>query len=140
MDFTPQSEEDILNLLPDGEYEFLVKASEKHLSKSGNLSTKLTLSVYDAQGRDHTTFCYLSPNFMFLLKHFCDATGLEDAYATGKVTPEMCLNRTGKCKVIIEQPAEGTNFLPKNVVKDFLKPKFADKDSKPDFVDSDISF
>ena len=122
LSFNPLSEVDILNLLPEDEYDFVVKNADNHRSmKTGNQSIKLTLGVYDKAGRENTVFCYLSPNFMFLLKHFCDSVGLEESYEKGILNPAICVNRSGRCKILIEEPEVGTNYMPKNVVKDFIK-------------------
>lgn len=145
LNFSPQSETEILNLIPDGEYDFVVYESVKHLSKSGNISIKLTLNVFDNNKQIHTIFCYLTSNFMFLLKHFCDSVGLEEAYSKGILSPEMCGGKRGRCKVIIEDAQEGTSYPPKNVIKDFLKPNSLQFTSGtgeivPDFEREEIPF
>lgn len=117
LQFTPKNEAELFDLLPEGIYSFKVMESALHVSQSsGNQSIKLVLDV-----KGHEIKCYLSVNYLFLLKHFCDATSLEDAYAQGTLSPDLCRAKTGLCKVIIEQPEEGTNYFPKNVIKDFIK-------------------
>jgi len=141
LSFNPQSEVDILNLMPDGEYDFVVKSADNHRSmKTGNQSIKLTLSVYDKAGKENTVFCYLSPNYMFLLKHFCDATGLEGAYEAGNLSPELCFGKSGRCKIAIEEPAEGSNYLPKNTVKDFVKGAKSVTVDNSEFINDAIPF
>lgn len=142
LNFLPLEEEDLLNLLPDGTYDFLVKESVKHRAPSGNLSIKLTLGIYDNKGAERIIFCYLSQNYMLLLKHFCDSVGLDSAYQSGALSPEICVNRSGKCKVITEHPEEGSTYQPKNVVKDFIKAdnKINMVVTKDDFVDSELPF
>jgi hypothetical protein len=121
LEFDPLTEEQLFNLMPAGDYDFYVKGAEKHLSKSGNMSIKLTLAVYDANGKEFTIPCYLTTKYMFLLKHFMDAVGLDREYNQGKLTPEICFNLSGRCRVEVEEPEEGSPFFPKNVIKDFLK-------------------
>lgn len=143
LNFAPQSEQELLNLIPDGEYNYLVKDAVHHRSKSsGNESIKMTLTVYDQHGREHTIYCYLTTNYMFLLKHFTDSCGLESAYENGSLSPEMCKNQVGRCKVIIEQPEEGTNYLPKNIIKDFCKRQMSEppKSELNSIDDKDIPF
>lgn len=117
LSFTPKSENELFDLLVDGVYPFKVVDAAPHTSQTtGNQSIKLVLDV-----KGHEIKVYLSVNYLFLLKHFCDTVGLEDAYKQGKLSAELCKNKSGLCKVIIEEPAPGTNFFPKNVVKDFVK-------------------
>ncbi len=147
LNFLPKSEQDLLELMPDGEYDFLVRAAENYRNpNNGNQSIKLTVEVYDKNGKAKSIFCYLSPNFLILLKHFCDAVGLEYAYQAGTLSAEMCLSQSGRCKVIIKQPKEGTNYQPKNEIKDFIKgdkkpmiPPATDN-SKDDGFDNDLPF
>ena len=85
LNFNPQTEEQVLNLLPDGEYPFYVYDAENWIGKTGKESIKLTLKVIDQNGAERSVFCYLSPNYLFLLKHFCDAVGLQEAYQKGNL-------------------------------------------------------
>lgn len=144
LNFSPQSEEEVLNLLPTGEYDFLVKNAEHYTAPStGNQSIKLTLSVYDANGVEKTLTCFLTVKFMFLLKHFMDSVGLSEQYNAGNLSAEMCLNQSGRCKVIIEQPKDGSPYGPKNTIKDFIKKSDAvslPAEQKNDFIDDTIPF
>ena len=120
--FAPQTEEELLDLMPDGEYEFYVKEANRHINpRNGNTSIKLNLGIIDHHGREKELVCYLSINYIFLLKHFCDATGLEEVYKTGKLDIGHCLKQSGKCVVGREEPAPGTRFRTKNVILDFVK-------------------
>lgn len=123
MDFEPKEEHELYDLLPEGEYDFYVKGAEKHLSKAGNLSIKLTLAVYNEMAKEYTLSCYLSPKYAKTLKHFCDATGLEEQYKKGSLLPEMCVNMSGRVKVAVREPEPGSNFERQNEVKDFKKGK-----------------
>ncbi len=144
LQFPPKSEEEILALLPDGEYDYLVKNAAPHRSQAGNESTKLLIAVYKPDGDSIDITVYLSPNYLLLIKHFCESNGLDQAYLSGKLDTMDCINRTGRCKVIIEQPKEGTNFLPKNVIKDFIKNSSATPPVAPvennEFKDDDLPF
>ena len=117
MRFNPLSEEEVLNLLPEGEYDFVVQAAEDKVSQKGNDMIKLTLGIWDKKGQEHTVFDYLA--MMFKIKHFADATGLESLYQSGGYDASDCLGKSGKCKVLQEE-GKGA-FPPKNIVKDYIK-------------------
>lgn len=143
LEFDPLSEEDCLMLLPEGEYPFLVIDAAKNLSKAGNLSIKVTLEIEHPPGQFTKIYDYLSTKLMYKLKHFCDAAGLQDAYQEGKLDPQMCLGRQGKCK--IKRDAGEGDYQPKNSVKDYCKPSIAslqsgNKAGTPDLDSSDIPF
>lgn len=121
MRFQPLSEVELLNLLPDGDYDFLVKAAEDTVSKkSGAPMIKLTLSIWDTNNYERTVFDYIMPAIMRKLKHFADAIGIEDLYEAGGYSANDCVNKSGKCKIITDMK-EGSTFDPSNVVKDYIK-------------------
>lgn len=143
LEFEPETEEQLLSLLDEGTYDFFIPKAEKHLAKSGNLSIKLTVEVYNNLGVKKVLYCYLSTKYKLLLKHFCDATGHEEAYSSGRVTPEICENMNGRCMVGIEEPEEGSNYNKKNYIKDFLKrdPNHkAPEIKKDEFIDDILPF
>jgi hypothetical protein len=141
MRFNPMSEQEVLNLLNPGEYDFLVKNAEDTRSKSGNEMIKLTLCIWDNQNREHTVFDYLLEAMMYKVKHFADSVGLESEYVSGAFAAHHCMNKTGRCKIIIDD-ATDSNFPPKNAVKDYIKSvaKPIVSNPKNDSVDSDIPF
>lgn len=141
LNFNPLTEEELQTLLGEGQYEFLVRNAEVHISKtSGNKSIKLTIAVYDDKGKEFLLFVYLTVNFMRLLKHFCDATGLTENYLKGQLTPQDCIGKHGLCQVAIEKQ-EGTAYPPKNVIKDFItSDKLAKKPQTVDFEDDALPF
>jgi hypothetical protein len=116
--FQPKSEEEVLNLLKPSTYDFLIKQAENAVSKKGNSMIKLTVVVYDEQARERYITDYLMEAMLYKVKHFCDATGLEEKYQQGKFDAMDCINRTGKCKVRIE---ESDGYAPKNSIQDYLK-------------------
>lgn len=127
LSFAPLSEIELLNLMPDGTYDFLVKEANHHRSQTtGNESIKLTLAVYDNNGREHKVYCYLTPAYMKLLAHFCNATGLTQAYEAGSLSAAMCVNQAGKCIIGRDEPEFGSKYSPKNVIVDFLKRESVD--------------
>lgn len=143
MNFPPLSEEEVLNLLPNGEYDFLVKAAEDKVSKAGNDMIKLTISIWDDKNIEHTIFDYLLTSMMYKVKHFADSVGLEAEYKAGGYTADHCVNKSGRCKVFIDNP-EDSNFPPKNAIRDYIKGTVKIEPPKPhpdqNLFDSDIPF
>lgn len=119
MKFKPCTEEEALNLLPDGEYEFLVKKAEDKVSKNLNDMILLHISIWDKSGKEHFIKDYLMEAIAYKIKHFCEAVGLTAEYEAGEFDARHCENLTGKCKVIIEQQKD-TAYPPKNVIKDYI--------------------
>lgn len=144
LEFEPETEEELANLAEDGDYPFMVVKSEPHVKKeNGNKSIKLTLKFFDNKNKERIVFCYLSVAFKKLLKHFCDATGNEDAYKSGKVSAATCENMSGIFKIGRSIPEEGSNYSPQNVVIDFIKRdpnQKAPEEKKNDFINDDILF
>lgn len=116
--FQPKTEEEVLNLLKPGTYDFLIKQAENAVSKKGNAMIKLYVCIFDEQRRERYVTDYLMEAMLFKVKHFCDATGLEEKYQQGKFDAMDCINRRGKCKVRIE---ESEGFAPKNSIQDYIK-------------------
>jgi hypothetical protein len=143
--FTPLSELECLNLMQPGEYDFSVEKAEPKVSKkTGKDMIMLTLRVYDNLGRERVVIDHLIDSLMYKVKHFCDSVGLEAEYAAGGFLPEICVGRSGKCKIIIDEPEEGSPYQPKNAVKDYIKrtaSQIAKEPVKDDgFGDKDIPF
>ena len=147
MKFNPLPESEVLNLLPVGEYEFYVKDAEDTVSqKSGAEMIKLTIAVIDKNGNERTVFDYLLESMMYKVKHFADAVGLEAEYEAGGYSAASCKNRSGKCKIIIDQPEEGSPYNPKNAVKDYVKrnpdaePIKREPEKEKELFDEDLPF
>lgn len=148
MKFQPLSEVDVLNLLPAGEYDFVVADAKDDISKSGNEMIKLTLTVIDNMNRERTVYDYLLPSMMHKVRHFAYAVGLEKEYESGGYTAYQCKNKSGKCKIIVVDEPE-SSYPPRNNVKDYIKadasnpvklksPEMPKAD--PLFQDSDLPF
>lgn len=121
MKFTAKTDKEIgsMGLLPKGEYDFEVSKATDEISKEkGNEMIKLTLGVYSISGDKVTVLDYILEAMAYKLKHFCDAVGLAKEYAEGHITADMCVNRSGRCKVGIEPETE--KYSAKNTVKDYL--------------------
>ena len=118
LSFAPQTEQEVLNLLKPGVYDFQVRAAEDTISKKNNPTIKLTLVTWDSSGRERFIKDYLSTSLMYKLKHFCDAVGLEAKYEAGSFGAADCVGKTGKFKLRVE---EQDGYAPKNAVQDYVK-------------------
>lgn len=119
--FDPSDDTQLFDLMKEGEYDFLVKDAKAHINqKNGNQSIKLSVQVYNADGSSRIIDCYLSVNYKKLFAHFFSAVGLEDACKSGAITPEICINKSGRCLIGVDAQ-EGSKFDPKNVILDFVK-------------------
>jgi hypothetical protein len=88
MKFDPKDAE--FPVLPEGDYDALVKDAEDKQSKAGNDMIKLTVQVY--HGSEKYSFdTYLAS--AFAAKAFCEATGLQDLFAAGELTPAYCIGK-----------------------------------------------
>lgn len=154
--FNPLSEEEVLNLIEPGIYDFQVKEAADGTSKtSGNPRIALILTVWDKNGKERIVFDYLTVAMMYKIKHFCDATGLEKMYQAGTFSSKDCIGKSGKCKIRID---ESPGYPPKNAVADYVmtdkgavkvplanesslgrRPEFSSK-TKDELTDDDIPF
>jgi len=140
--YLPMSENEIMtaNLLPDGVYPFRVRSAAWHVNQSnGNRSMKLDLYI-EHKGRSHIIFCYLTPKFMKIFKHFHDTTGLECHYEAKSLTPELATNKTGRVHIYTDIPEVGSKYDPKNAVKDFIKPGVEIKTKSVEESKNEVSF
>lgn len=120
LNFTPKTEEELKGpLFQKGEYDFDIIGAEDTASKAGNQMIKLLLKVYHSDGSVTQVFDYLLETLEYKIKHFCDTTGLAIEYQSGVLDADMCLNRSGKCKLDIQKDKSG-QYEDKNVVKDYI--------------------
>jgi len=113
--FEPKTEEQISNLLPDGEYKFkVIKAEDKQAQSSGADMIKLTLKI-----DDKIVFDNLLESMAYKLIHFCNAADLLHKYDAGTLTASDCDGKEGFCKIITD--AKDPAYAPKNVIKDYCK-------------------
>jgi len=149
MKFTPLTDEEIgiVNLLPEGIYDYQVIQSEEKIGQSsGNSYISLLLKIFTNDGKEHLVFTNLS--LIKLLKHFCDVNNMQDIYHSGNITDSQCINKNGGQVVIgieKEKPNKNGGMYPaKNIVKDYIhKPKQSSLTplvSKEDFVSDEIPF
>lgn len=127
--FKPMTEEEIdsFDLIPVGQYDFMVTKSTRKISKANNPMAELQLTIWDNAGKTHTVFDYLvfsnAKLSMRKIRHFCYAVGLHKEYEAGEV-PEELVGLQGKVEIGIkdEQPNQNGGFYPKkNIVVDYTK-------------------
>ncbi len=134
----------VMNLIPEGEYQFEVQSAEDTTSKSGNDMIKLVLCVWDSEGRQHTIYDYLLEAMPKKLKHFAKHIGLLDKYESGELLATECIGKCGTLHLVIQEDKTG-KYPPKNSVADYLEKKdFVAQASTPvteaDLFDDSIPF
>jgi hypothetical protein len=116
-DGTPKSGFD---LLPDGEYDIEVIEAEERTSQKGNQMIALTLQARHPDGYDSRVWDYLvsTAAAVFKIKMFCEATGLESQFQSGRLTAEECVGRKSRARITIEEGREG--FSDRNSVAEYV--------------------
>jgi len=109
------------DLIPDGNYDFMVADAAETYSKAGSEMIKLTLKVWDKDGRERTIFDYLLDALPYKIAHFAEATGLFDKYQEGVLSADDCIGKSGECKIYI-QKSKDPQYGDKNSVGDYLLP------------------
>lgn len=124
MKLTPMSDEQlaVMNLIPEGQHQFEVINAEDTQSKSGNDMIKLTLTVWDAEGKQHTVFDYLLEAMPKKLKHFAKHCGLIVKYESGELLADDCIGKCGLLELSIQEDKTG-KYQPRNSVVDYLESK-----------------
>ena len=124
MRFTPKTDAQIAaaGLWPVGEYDFEIKDAAEKQSQSGNDMIELHVTVFNAHGDRTTIFDYLvhTEKAAYKVKHFAEATGLDEQYTRGEIDANACLNRSGRCKLIIKKDTSG-QYPDKNEIRDYVK-------------------
>jgi hypothetical protein len=124
-----------MNVMPDGTYDAEVaefhdkdKYNNPLVSKNGNPMTLVKLKVWDMNGQIHNISDYLVDiaNMAFKIRHFAEATGNLAKYeAEQEITGLDVFGKRIKVVVGTQPPQpkpDGGFYLPKNVVKDYVKP------------------
>jgi hypothetical protein len=126
--FNPMTDEELENagLLEPGVYDFEVAKASQKISKSGNPMAELTLNVWNKDGKQHGVFDYLVfsnvPLNIRKVKHFCDATGLQEEYKKGAIPTELA-RYCGKVQINIQEEKPNPNggmYPRKNIVVDYV--------------------
>ncbi len=105
--------------LKDGWYDF-----EPGQTPNGNSKTEVVqLIVHENQEyKVWDTFVGVK-NMMWKFRHYCETTGLEENYKTGKIEPHLLMRRTGKCYVTTQPEKPNPNggvYKSRNIIEDYL--------------------
>lgn len=120
--FEPKTEEELTDLLEEGDGNYEVTSAEAQTSKNGNAMIKLSLKAWDKKGDQKFIYDYLILNgskfSMRKIRSFCYSNGMEEFYNSGKFSAPDCVGRAGKCVIGIEK---GTPEYPndKNVIRGY---------------------
>ncbi len=110
-------------MLAEGDGDFEVGAAEETTSKRGNHMLKLSLRVWDKNGKEGFIFDYITDDFEWKIKHLLESIGEGHKYQTEEVVPSDLIGKRGKCKIAIQKD-KGFGEQPK--IKDYV-PKSEDK-------------
>jgi len=125
-------------LLPEGQYEAVVKRAEEKVSKSGNPMIELIVTCHGPTGGKYDVYDYLlsSDDWAWKVRHFCESAGLE--WAGGTLTDRDCVDRNIRVNLSIKKQA---GYADKNSVADYLpRPTFAVSSVNRAPEDDDIPF
>jgi hypothetical protein len=124
MRFEAKSENDIKreNLIPAGEYGFEVLTAEDKIRVNGHDMIALKLIIYLPDGTHRHVRDWLLDAVAYKLRHFCEVTGLMDAYNSGRLCAADCVGRSGKVKLCINEDKSGV-YPPSNRVVDYVVAK-----------------
>jgi hypothetical protein len=127
MEFTPITEEQAKEsqrpayLLKPGMCEFEVKEACAHSKRrdDGTVSEsiKLTLTVWDQDGKEANVFDYISPGFAAKFRHAFYAMGLGHAYESARCDAESFIGKGGQLLIRTKQDR---GYEPKNDVADYV--------------------
>lgn len=120
MKFTPKTEEQIAseNIWSAGVYGFEITHAENAISKSGNEMIKLTLRVFDAEGRERTMFDYLLESMAYKLRHAAEACGLLERYNVGELDGYDFMGKAGSLKLSVR--ANSQSRTKENSIQDYV--------------------
>lgn len=102
-----------------GVYDFEIRAAEDTVSKSGNDMVKLTVDIFNEEGRKQTIFDYLLESVPYKLRHCVDVCGLGKQYDSGFLDAVEFEGKTGRCKLNIQKDKTG-QYPDKNGIADYV--------------------
>lgn len=117
------------NLKP-GQADFEVIAAKDDVSKKGNPMVKLTLSIWDSEGRQGQIFDYLVSNVQWKIKGFFDSIGNPEAYESGEIDADVIVGACGKVQLVMQKDISG-KYGDQIKVRDYLKAGEIKESQKP---------
>lgn len=105
---------------PVGDYDFEVHDAADDVSDAGNEQIKLTLYVFNEEGRKRTVFDYLpsSEKSQWKVRHFAEAVGLIRSYEAGELDVNDIVEKTGKLKLGFKKAT--AQYPANNQVADYI--------------------
>jgi hypothetical protein len=150
-----QANQERFQLLKEGEYDAVIASSvDKTSANSGNPMMDMTISVFDADGKQHDVrdFLVFTKAMMWKVIRFSQAAGLTKDYEAGKLCSEVAIGNRVRVKVSIEQGSEipadklkgkpaGSRYPDKNKIDDYIVVSTGSPTTDvPPFPDDDIQF
>ncbi len=129
-------------LFDEGEYHFEVMEINEKISRSTNkpmLEVKLEVFSNNKEDEPIKVYDYMLADNNKVHK-FLYAIGQDQMAITGNVDTTGIIDKTGRCKLIVQHDNDG-KYKPKNVVEEYLLPNDSSKEIKKNepFVDSNIN-
>lgn len=125
--FTPKPEEELIDLLEDGNGHYEIISFEKKENKDGYPMAKFNLKVWDKNGRQGfiTVFIVFNgSNFSLrIFRQLCYSCRMPDAYELGKFNGIEFVGKSGPCLIGTQKGSvgkDGKYYHDKNVIKEFL--------------------
>lgn len=119
LNFRPKTEEEVLGLMPNGNYDFVVSEAIASSSQStGEPMITIVLSII-YEGEEKKIKDFLLSSLLYKVKHFCESSGLEDKYNLGTLSAKDCVGKRGTAKVIISEDKTG-KYRPQNKIVDYV--------------------
>ncbi len=135
--YTPMSETEAMQsrfqLLPDGEYDAVITASEDKVSASGNPMMAVTLTVFDDSGKSQEIrdWIVFTPSMMWKAIHFADSAQLMAEYEGGTLCSDIARDKRLRVKIVSE---EGSVIPPDKLKGKSLGSKYPDKNKVEDYI------
>jgi hypothetical protein len=117
MRFNPEAKANT-DLLPNGEYEFVVVAANESTSSNDNDMLVLKLKV-GANGSSKIITDYVVSKNVKKVKKLAQACGLGDLVSTGELLPENFIGRSGRVRLVVEK-SRNQNWPDRNVVENYV--------------------
>lgn len=86
-----------------GVCDFVIDFAEETISKAGNPTLKLTVTVTDTNGAQVTLRNWLSPKAPWIVKKFLQATGIPAGEEEIDLTEQDCIGKSGQALVGYER-------------------------------------
>lgn len=145
--FTPKTEDELSELLAEGEAGFEIIKAEYKISRKNKPMFVLKLRVWDVNGEEGTIDDYLtldeSSKFgMRKLKHLYESIGLKAVYESGSADIADFESRSGKLRLGIQKNRKDDDGKPlpqRNCVWDYLE-QIIDQSNLPELNDDIPAF